>query len=319
MKKVQFILAALMAAALLALAGCGASADQAGAGGEKITVKTAKGDVEIPKNPKRVAMLDLSVADTLDVLGIEPEAVGVPKALMPAYLDKYRDGKYTDLGDIKNPDFETISKFAPDVIFINGRQQASYDELVKIAPVVYLTNDPENFLSSFEEHERTIARIFDREKEVEPRLQEISDEIAKLKGEAKQRDLTGLIMMTTGGKMHAFGPGSRQGLLFNALDLKTAVHETEGGSSSHGETISYEFIAQANPDYIFVIDRDTAIGEGSKSISKDLLDNALVNTTKAAQNGKIVFVDGGLWYIVGDGLGGVKRKLADVRTALDVE
>lgn len=141
MKKVQFILAALMAAALLALAGCGASADQAGAGGEKITVKTAKGDVEIPKNPKRVAMLDLSVADTLDVLGIEPEAVGVPKALMPAYLDKYRDGKYTDLGDIKNPDFETISKFAPDVIFINGRQEASYDELAKIAPVVDLKID----------------------------------------------------------------------------------------------------------------------------------------------------------------------------------
>lgn len=175
-------------------------------------------------------------------------------------------------------------------------------------------------MPSFEENIRTIARIFDREQEAEPHLKEVADEIAKLKGEAEQRSLTGLVIMTTGGKMHAFGPGSRQGLLFNALGLKTAAHaDASGGTNPHGDTISYEFVAQANPDYMLVIDRDTAIGEGSKSISKDLLDNALVNTTKAAQNGKIVFVDGGLWYIVGDGLGGVKRKLADVRTALGVE
>jgi hypothetical protein len=43
----------------------------------------------------------------------------------------------------------------------------------------------------------------------------------------------------------------------------------------HGQVVSFEFLLKTNPDWLFVIDRDVAIGQDGKT-AQQLLDNPLV-------------------------------------------
>ena len=81
---------------------------------------------------------------------------------------------------------------------------------------------------------------------------------------------------------------SRFGVIHDAFGVKPA---TAGLSvSNHGQAISYEFIAQTDPDWLFVIDRDAAIGrEGSPA--RSMLDNELIRPTKAWKTGRVVYLN----------------------------
>ena len=69
--------------------------------------------------------------------------------------------------------------------------------------------------------------------------------------------------------------------------------------------MSFEYIKQVNPDILYVINRDTAVGtEGSAA--NPILDNELVQSTNAAKNNKVINLDPAGWYIVGYGLNNVK-------------
>ena len=80
---------------------------------------------------------------------------------------------------------------------------------------------------------------------------------------------------------------------------------------AHGDAISYEFILEQNPDIIYVVDRDGSIGEEAPS-AQEIMDNELVNSTTAAQNGDIYYVDSAAWYLAGVGLESLAQILADV-------
>ena len=95
-------------------------------------------------------------------------------------------------------------------------------------------------------------------------------------------------------------PGSRFGVIHDAFGVKPAAAGLS--VSNHGQAISYEFIAQTDPDWLFVIDRDAAIGrEGSPA--RSMLDNALIRPTKAWKNGRVVYLNNYNWYLLG-GAGG---------------
>ena len=72
-----------------------------------------------------------------------------------------------------------------------------------------------------------------------------------------------------------------------------------------------EFIGEANPDLLFVIDRDSAIGESGES-AKQVLDNALVNGTTAAKEGGIVYLDPATWYLTSNGLPSLESMITSV-------
>ena len=66
------------------------------------------------------------------------------------------------------------------------------------------------------------------------------------------------MVLTNGPKISAYGPGSRFGWFHSELDLPEAK---EGiAPSNHGEAISFEFINEAQPDWLLVIDRVAATG-----------------------------------------------------------
>jgi iron complex transport system substrate-binding protein len=304
------LLAVAAAASMLALSACGQNAGATAAAGETVTVEHAQGSTEVPVNPETVYTFDLGALDTLDALGVGVD--GVPQAVLPASLAKYGDDSVTKIGSMKEPDFEAISEGAPDLIIISGRTAEAYPELSKIAPTIDVSVDMAKPLESFKKNTGTLAGIFGKEAEAEEKLAAIDTRIEETKAAAADAG-TGLIVMTSGGELTAYGAGSRFGLVHDVLGVKTAAEVKSEGT--HGEAISFEYVAEKNPAHLFVIDRDAATGEAGQAASA-VLDNELVNGTDAAKNGSITYLDSSSWYLVGYGLNNVDAMIGAVQEAV---
>ena len=75
-------------------------------------------------------------------------------------------------------------------------------------------------------------------------------------------------------------------------------------------------IAQTNPQRLYVIDRDSAIGADAGQSAKQVLDNDLVKGTDAAQNDQITYLDGTSWYVIGAGLSNVASMVDEISSSL---
>lgn len=91
--------------------------------------------------------------------------------------------------------------------------------------------------------------------EAEKELAELEQDIAEIKQKTKGK--TALIVLVNNNKIAAYGPGSRFGNIHDLYGFTPADPSIKVGL--HGMAISHEFIAQKNPDYLFVIDRGAAI------------------------------------------------------------
>lgn len=315
----QLLLASLMLVLVLSLAACGSPAgptqeNSAAQGGqeEEIAVKHQLGETKVKKNPKNVVVFDFGVLDSLDKLGVE--VTGVPQDNVPPYLSKYAESSYANVGSLKEPDFEKISSLGPELIIISTRQAEQYEEFSKIAPTIFMGVDNSRFMESFTENMQTLGKIFDKEAEVEQELQAINQTIEQVKQKAASIDQKALIILTTGGKVSAYGPGSRFGLVHDVLGVKAVDENIE--VATHGMSVSFEYISEKNPDILFVIDRDKVVsGEGSQP-AQQVLDNDLVKGTNAYKNNKIVYLDPSYWYLSGGGLVSVHEMVKEVEAAL---
>ena len=137
---------------------------------ESVTVTTLNGngekvELEVPYNPERVAILDMAVLDMMDNWGLGSQIVGMPKSSKIDYLMEYNNNDaIVNLGTLKEVDMEALMASEPDVIFIGGRLSAQYDELSKIAPVVYTAVDyEEGVIQSVKNNASMFASIFGEE------------------------------------------------------------------------------------------------------------------------------------------------------------
>ena len=281
---------------------------------KELTIKHELGEITIKTNPQKVVVFDFGTLDTLDKLGVE--VTGVPQSNVPSYLSKYSDAKYENVGGLKEPDFEKINSLSPDLIIISGRQQDSYDEFSKIAPTLYVAVDNANYMESFTKNVKTLGQIFGKEAEVEAELATITDSVKALNEKAKADGKKALIILANEGKISAYGSGSRFGIIHDVFGFAQADDKIE--VSTHGQSVSYEYVADKNPDYLFVVDRDAAVkSDGSKSGSaKDAVENDLVKNTNAFKNGKIIYLDPNYWYLSGGGLISVSEMLKEVEVVL---
>ena len=308
------IITALM---MVVLAACGdteeASPEKASAEGSKsetVTIKHELGEATVPVNPENVVVFDFGVLDTLDELGVE--VAGVPQASIPAYLEKYAGSEYTNVGSLKEADFEAIHAMKPEVIFISGRQGEMYEEFSKIAPTVYIPVDYTNYMDSFTKNMELIASIFDKEEEMKAELEEVNSTIASIQEKTKALDEKALIVLSNAGKVSAYGPSSRFGILHDVFGFKAADEGIE--LSTHGQNITFEYILETNPDILFVVDRDAAVN--SEAGAKKTIENELVEKTNAFKNDKIYYLNPDQWYLSGGGLQSMKLMVEDAEAAL---
>lgn len=275
---------------------------------EDITVKHAQGETAVPVNPAKVASFDLATLDTLDVLGVE--IAGLPGANLPEYLSKYAADSYAKLGTLFEPDFEAVNALAPDLIIVAGRSAGQLPELAKLAPTIDLSNDWTRFADSIKENSRTLGQVFGKTAEIDAMIAALDEKIEATKALAADAG-TGLVVLTNGAEVTAFGPGSRFGWIFDTLGVKHAVDSV--AAATHGDVVSFEFILETNPDWLFVVDRDAATGGAA---SAAILDNELVQQTNAWKNGHVVYIDPVRSYVVNGGLPAFTQLVDQVQTAL---
>jgi iron complex transport system substrate-binding protein len=278
---------------------------------QDLKIQHTKGETAVPAKPKKVIVFDLASLDTLNALGVEVS--GVPTARFPEYLAKYNSDQYEKVGTLFEPNYEAVNAAEPDLIIVGGRSSAKYEDLAKIAPTIDLTVDPKDYLGSVNRNVQTLGKIFDKQAEADSQLAKLEQSLAALQQSASKAG-KGLLVLTTGGKMSAYGPGSRFGLLHTEFGVVPAV---EGfATTNHGQAVNAEFILKTNPDWLFVIDRDSATGRGNGAAQK-VLDNDLVAQTTAWKNKQVVYLDPVNWYLVGGGLTAMQASVDQVSKALD--
>ncbi len=276
---------------------------------ETVEIDTATGPQAAPLNPAKVVALDLSAIDTLDALGVEID--GIPNITPPAYLADAFDGVAT-VGTLFEPDFEALAVMAPDVVFAGGRSQTVIPALTEVAPTLDMTIDATKLIDDAKSRITAYGAIFGLSPEAQALTEELEAALADAKAMAEGKG-DALILMTNGGKVSAYGDKSRFGWLHTAVGIPEAYPDVADGR--HGEAVSFEFIADVDPDWIFVVDRSAAIGQEAEAAAVTL-DNPLVAGTKAGQNGQIVYLDSAPLYLAGGGVQSLNHTLSEIMTAL---
>ena len=99
---------------------------------ENVKIKDLTGEVEVRKNPKKVAALDNRTFETLENWGIK--LVAAPKAVMPA-TSGYKTGEsIVDIGNHREPNLEALAAADPDLVIVGQRFGSFYDEIKKLLP-----------------------------------------------------------------------------------------------------------------------------------------------------------------------------------------
>lgn len=278
-----------------------------------LRIEHAQGTTQVPLNPKKVIILNPATLDNADALGIP--VAGVPKnsAHLPAFLAKYQGEGYLNAGTLFEPDYEALVNAKPDVILAGGRAHDAYDKLSEIAPTLALDVDPQNFVASLTQRIEQLAALFDKQQQAKTLLTAFNAKIADIKAKSANTG-TALVIMINGGKMAAYTPGSRFGFIYDVLGFKPAASFKQTGR--HGNVVSSEFILQTNPEWLFVLDRDNAIGRKEGQSAQQVLDNPLIRKSKAWQNQHVVYLDSSSLYIAG-GLQSYSRLMDTVSAALD--
>lgn len=278
-----------------------------------VQITDANGEkAELKKNPKRVVVFDYGVADILKNLGVDA-VVGLPKnGKMPQILSNYSDDKYTNVGSLKETDFEAVESLNPDLIIIGGRQAEDIDSFKEIAPTVNLAVDGQDYMNSFKTVVTDLGNLFDKQDEAKKAIDEIEAKIAKVNKTVTEKGLTASVVMANEGSISVFSAKSRYGLIYNGLGFTEADKNID--DSTHGQQVSFEYFLENKSDYVFVVDRGAVTGKG-EAASK-LFDNEVMNKTEVSKNGNIVYLNSVIWYTMTGGIESTNQMIDEIADAV---
>ncbi|OOF64911.1 siderophore ABC transporter substrate-binding protein [Rodentibacter sp. Ppn85] len=263
-----------------------------------ITVENFAGKQTVPQNPQKVVVLDFGAADTIRALGVADKIAGFPQSSkIPSYLSEFADKKFKNVGDLKEQSLEQINEIAPDLIIASKRQEKSLDKFKEIAPVFFIDSDYKNYYESFQQNVIALGQIFDKETLAKEKLAALDTVVSQVENMAK--DKTALLVLVNESKMSAFGDGSRYGMVYQKYGFQPIDSAIK--SSTHGQSIGFEYVLEKNPDFLLVIDRTAAVTEKVNNAQK-VLDNDIIKQTKAYKNGHIIYLDSVNWYLAFGGL-----------------
>lgn len=268
---------------------------------DTVKIKDLTGEVEVRKNPKRVVALDNRTFETLEDWGIK--LVAAPKPIMSATSGYKEDDSIVDVGNHREPNLEALAATDPDLVIVGQRFGSHYDEIKKLLPnadIINLNwdvsekaeNPGENLINGFKDSIDSLAAIFDKKDEAEALKNKLDESIANAKEAYKGGSVVSVVV--SGGEIGYSAPGFGRvwGPLYQVLDLKPAINIENTSSDHKGDDISVEAIAQANPEYILVLDRDAATtkkGEESIPASDVIESSEALKNVEAIKNADIYY------------------------------
>lgn len=297
----------LVAALAAPLPGLLAPAAMAG----EVTIHHAQGATVIPATPKSVIVTDWAAFDNLDALGVT--VAGVPASNAPRYLADKVAADAQKVGSLQEPDIEAIAAAAPDLVIIGARSRTSYPTLAGLAPTIDNSVDNTALIAGVEKQIREFGQIFDKQTRAEELVAALDAKVAEARAAAQGKG-TGLVVVTNGGKLGLYGPGSRISWIYRELGVPS-VFDNVDDRDHGGDAISFEYLLDTNPDWLFVIDRDAGVGnEGS---AKQLLDNDLIHKTAFWQKNHVVYLEPQAAYVTMHGYQGLMIMLDQVIAAFN--
>lgn len=266
-----------------------------------VEITDVHGTVIVPVNPKNVVALDNRTFETLSDWGIELAAV--PKPVMPADSPYVSDESVQDIGNHGEPNLEIIAAVDPELVIIGQRFAKYYEDIKALVPnaaVIDLNFDVseaadapgENLVNGLKDSTIALGQIFDKNEEAEQLVADFDKAIEDAKSAYNGTD-TVMSVVVSGGNIGFSAPHSGRvwGPMYEIFGWVPALEIGNASSDHQGDDVSVEAIAQSNPDWIFVLDRDAAVSSTTDAVpAQDVIDNspALQNIT-AVSEGKIVY------------------------------
>ena len=304
MSRTTTSLAAIAAIAALGLAACSSGATSSSQSttssaseatqASSVSIEANDGTVDIKLPVTRAASLDNRTFEVLAQWNVP--LVAAPKKLIPSTITAYNGDDIADVGMHRDPNLEALVAAEPDLI-ISGQRFSKYDAQIKeLAPDVPLINleprEGQPFDQELIREVTDLGEIFGKQDEAKKLVDDFNASIERAK-KAYDGSSTVMAVDVSGGNIGYVAPGKGRtwGPVFNLLSLKPAL-EVEGSTDSHtGDDISVEAIAQANPAWILVLDRDAAITkDGSNTPAETVInDNAALQGVAALQNKHLVY------------------------------
>ncbi len=266
------------------LMGCGSAEDNTveDTKVKTVTVTDAKGEVDIPAEPKKI--VDLSGnSDILSILGYKVIGTANSDAYdytkFPTYLeDTLKGAEILGYSMQDTMDIEAVMNLEPDLIVISTVQEKMYDQLTEIAPTVMIQLEALNWKDDI----KTIANIFNKTEEAdkwladyEKKAKDAGDKIKEEYGE----DTSYLSFLASGGQFFVFDGAGFGNVLYEDMGLTKPSGMPEQSDISL-PVVTYEGLASIEADYIFLIATDEDLAE--------LEGNAIWNNIPAVKEGRVV-------------------------------
>lgn len=263
------------AVALLALTACSgqASGDAPEAGSSEssgsseattVEVTDNHGTHEVDQDYDSVIATDNRSFRVLEDFGVELSAA--PRQLMADEVSYKDDESILDMGLHREPDLEQVVAAQPDLI-INGQRFAQHrEDIAELAPEATLLEfdprDGEPFDQELIRQVEALGTVFGEEEAAAGLVEDFTGQIDRA-SEAYDGESSVMGLLTSGGDISYVAPttGRAIGPVFDILGLEPAL-EQAGEDESHGDDISVEAIAAAEPEWLLVLDRDAQIAAG---------------------------------------------------------
>jgi len=257
--------------------------------------------VTIPVNPKTVVSLDNRTFETLEAWGVKLAAA--PKGVMPAGSGYVSDESVQDIGNHREPNLEIIAAANPDLVIVGQRFASYHEDIKKLVPnaaVVNLNIDVsaddgtagEKLVNGFKDVTTLLGQIFDKNEEAKALIEQFDQALEAARAAYNGTD-TVMSVIVSGGNIGYSAPhnGRVWGPLYDIFGWVPSLQVDNTTTDHQGDEISVEAIAQSNPDWLFVMDRDAGINSTEEKVpAQDVIENspALQHTT-AITKGQIVY------------------------------
>lgn len=290
-----------------------------GAGGKRMTA-------DLPFDPQRVAVIDFAVLDALQAWGLESRIVaGVDAAQLPYLKPAAED--YPKIGSLKSIDEKALAAAAPELIFISARLARKAEALGRIAPVLLTAPDFEGgAFASFRTNLTALGRIFGKEDEAAAACAQAEKRAAAVRKKAQGKRAA--VVMLVGGRIGLLPPKGRCAMLTNELGFENVVparpalgrKPKAGGPTPTPEEVRannramFEKLQSTNPDVVFVLNKDLAVGRAEPVLLEDVADSVW-QSVPAVKAGCVVTLTAAAWYLGEGGPVSMDQMLADAERA----
>ncbi|MDO5658818.1 MAG: ABC transporter substrate-binding protein [Paracoccus sp. (in: a-proteobacteria)] len=275
---------------------------------EPVTITHQQGETVIEDVPQTVFVADWAAFDNLNALGVEVQ--GIPGSATPAYLEPLLPADAARIGSLQEPDFEQIAAANPDLVIVAARSRTAYPTMSQITTTLDASIDNAALIDGVKEWLTTYGEIFQRQDRAAELIGNLDAKLEEARAAAQGKG-TGLVIVTNAGKIGIYGPASRVSWIYDELDVPSVFDDVDDRDHG-GDAISFEYLAETNPDWLFVVDRDAGVNGTAGEAARALLDNELLHGTNFWANDQIVYLDPAAAYVTMHGYTGLMLLLDQV-------